>query len=106
MTTFPENTFAALALKPVTSKGKPAKLDGVPVWSNSNPGAGDLFVDTDGLSGRLTYLDEGSGQIRVDADADLGAGVRTLTALLDFTCLPAEAVVITLEAGEVTPIVP
>lgn len=104
MTTFPEKTKATLTLKPLTASGKPARLDGVPVWENSNQLAGDLFVDTNGMTAVLTYLDAGNGQIKVTADADLGSGVRPLIALLDYECLPGEAVVLGIEAGPVEPV--
>jgi hypothetical protein len=105
MTTFPEGKKATISLKVQTSKGKPAKLDGVPVWENSNPLAADLSVAADGLSGALSYLDEGTGQVKVTGDADLGEGVKHLIGLLDYTCLPGEATVILLEAGPLEDVV-
>lgn len=106
MTTFPAVTKATISLKAFTGgpNPKPARLDGVPQWENSNVLAADLFVAADGLSATLTYLDEGTGQIKVTADADLGSGVRPLIGLLDYECLPGEAVVLTLEAGPVEPV--
>lgn len=103
MTTFPENTYAVITPKFQTASGKPARVDGAPVWENSNPLAGDLFVEDGGLSAKLTYLDAGTGQIKLTADADLGEGVRPIIGLLDYECLAGEATVVLLEAGPVTP---
>ena len=65
-------------LKPVTSTGKPAKLDGAPKWSVVS-GDGTVTPSDDGLSATLVTPDlPGDTTYMVDADADLGSGVEDL----------------------------
>jgi hypothetical protein len=103
MTTFKEGQAATFELSPLDSKGRPAKIDGVPVYENSNPAACDLFVNADGLTGTITWLDGGTAQIKATVDADLGEGVRPLIALADIECLAPEAVTVAINVGTPTP---
>jgi len=65
-------------LHPVTATGRPAALDGVPVWSVVS-GNGTVVPAADGLSAELVTPDEpGDTTYLVDADADLGSGVEDL----------------------------
>jgi len=62
-------------LKPVTATGKPAKLDGIPVWSVVS-GAGTVTPAADGMSATLVTPDSPDDTTYlVDGDADLGSGV-------------------------------
>jgi hypothetical protein len=88
-----------LSIRPVTSAGHPAKVDGVPVWNSSNPNVVGLQVADDGLSATATSGDLGASTVSVSADADLGEGVRTIAATLDITVAAAEATTLGIEAG-------
>lgn len=93
------------ALSYVDSFGNPAVVDGVPVWSlDDTAGAFLLAVALDGMSAVVASLGAvGVAQLRIEADADLGAGVKSLTTLADLEAVPGEAV-----AGNVafTPVTP
>lgn len=94
----------ALSIEPKTAAGNPARLDGVPVWSVSDAEFLTLEVAPDGLSAVATTTGKlGVCQIQVTADADLGDGVRELTALLDIQLVAAEAVTLGIVAGTPEP---
>lgn len=88
-----------LSIAPVDAKGRPAKIDGVPVWDVTPTGGVSLFPSTDGLSCDIVWLDARQQVVSVQADADLGAGVKTITGSLDVETLSAEAVGFTINAG-------
>lgn len=79
-----------------TAGGKVASLDThdvAPVYVNSNPGAVDLLLNPDKLSGKITALSAGPATIHCDVDADLDAGqTRIISAVLDVTVKAEEAV--------------
>lgn len=79
--------------------GNPARVDGVPSWSVSDEGFGTLTVAPDGMSAE--YLPSGtlgSMQVNLEADADLGEGVKPLKGALDVQIEAGEAAVIVLNA--------
>ena len=83
-----------VTLKPVTESGKPAQLDAAPVWSIiSGAGSGqNLEVAEDGLSAFLISNDEpGDIDFLVEADADLGEGVETISDIVRVHVLGANA---------------
>lgn len=92
------------------SLGNPAPVEGVPVWTNSNEATLTLVVAADGLSAVVSATGTpGSGQISVQADADLGEGVTTITGVLDVEVQPGDAVNVVLNTGAVrdrTPVEP
>jgi hypothetical protein len=81
---------AILTLNP-NFDGHPVKLDGVPIWvlDNGNATMGDISPAMDGLSCEVPSGDNaitGSGAtVTVQADADLGEGVVTITETFIFT---------------------
>lgn len=88
-----------LAIKPVDKKGKAAQVDGVPEWSSSDPAVLTLDVAQDGLSAVAVAQDLGTAQVNVSADADLGAGVVTITGVLEITVVAGQAVSLGIIAG-------
>lgn len=89
-----------LSIQPLDQYGNPARVDGVPVWNNSDEALGTLTVAADGLSAEYSTLGPiGTAQVSVTADADLGAGVRSLTGTLDIQVEPSEAVTLNIAAG-------
>jgi len=89
-----------LFVRPKTAAGNPAKVDGVPVWSQSNAAVIDLVPDDDGMAATASATGQlGGSQISVVADADLGAGTRELTATQDVEIKAAEATALGIEAG-------
>ena len=82
-----------LVAQPVTAKGKPARVDGIPVWDQTL--GAELFTATpsdDGLSETIVPIDDGVCQTRFTADADLGEGVVPLVGLFDFEIIEGQAV--------------
>ena len=89
----------SLMIQPVNAKGNPAPIDGVPVWTISDPTVATLIVADDGLTASLVAINPGSVQITVQADADLGPGTKLITGTLDVTVTAAEAVAINIIPG-------
>ena len=77
---------------PVDAYGNPAKIDGLPVWTLSDPLAITAeTIDDTGTKATLSSLGPvGSVTLTVTVDADLGEGIKTLTGQL----------VLDIEAGE------
>lgn len=93
-----------LSIQPVDQYGNAARVDGVPAWSVSDPSIGTLTAAEDGLSAEfVTAGPVGLVQVSVQADADLGEGVRHLTGTLDIQVEPSEAVSLSVVAGEPGP---
>jgi hypothetical protein len=84
------------------SLGNPAPVEGVPAWTNSNESVLSMVVAADGLSAVVSAVGvPGSGQISVQADADLGEGVTTITGTLDIEVTPGDAINVVLNTGAV-----
>lgn len=82
------------------AKGNPAQVDGIPVWSVTDPSLASLNVSADGMSADLLASGPlGSCQVQVNADADLGAGVTSILGTLDLTIIAGDAVSIDIAAG-------
>lgn len=60
---------------------QPAVVDGVPVYTSSDEAVLTVVLDDPavGLSGKFVSVAKGSAFVTVSADADLGAGVTTIT---------------------------
>jgi hypothetical protein len=87
----------------VDAKGNPAPLDGAPLWTSSDETILLVTAEADGLNAVIKAAGKvGTAQVRVDADADLGAGVTTISSLLDFEILPAQAVGLSINVGTPT----
>jgi hypothetical protein len=91
------------AISAVDAKGNPAALDGVPVWTPSDP-AVTVTPSPDGLTARIDAVGPlGNFQVTVTADADLGEGVTELAGILDVEVVASEAVSLTFAVGTPTP---
>jgi hypothetical protein len=92
-----------VTLAPVTATGKPAKLDGAPTWTVQS-GNATVVPSADGLSADLVSADEpGDTEILVSADADLGAGVVTVSDVIRLSVAGAQAASLGLTAGTAVP---
>lgn len=90
----------ALSIQPVSQAGNPAPVDGIPTWDVSNPAVGTLTVAPDGMSAMfVTSGSLGDTQVSVSADADLGAGITTITGTLDISVLASQATTLGINAG-------
>ncbi len=80
-----------VTLAPKTPKGKPVALDGAPEWKVT-AGSCTLDVATDGLSATIISGDDaGDSEVTISADADLGAGVVTISDAIRVTVNGAQA---------------
>lgn len=94
----------ALSVTFVTAAGNPASVDGVPVWQSSDPTVLSVVASDDGLSAVATTVGPlGNAQVSCTADADLGSGVRSVSAVLDVEVHAAEAVAANIAAGAPEP---
>ena len=89
-----------VTLNPVTDAGKPAQLDGAPVWEVLS-GASKVVAAADGLSAYLISDDSDLTQTvyQVSGDADLGSGVETISDTITLTITHANAKNIGVVAG-------
>lgn len=89
-------------LRPVTASGRPAQLDG-PARFTSLSGEAISEVDSDGLGAYLISGDgPGDSQFIIEADADIGSGVVTIsdTILLHVQGANAAALGVTADQPE------
>lgn len=90
-------------INPVTLKGKPAPLDGIPAWTVPIGGA-VLQPAPDGLSCVIVSPDvAGESQVLVSADADLGPGVETISDTIAVTVGSPNAASLGLKADAPVP---
>lgn len=83
------------------SRGNPARVDGIPAWSVSNPDLASVEAAADGMSALITPIGPlGSFQAKIEADADLGSGITPLIGALDCEIVAGDASIINMVAGE------
>jgi hypothetical protein len=105
--TLPVDHEVVVEVAYVDAKGNPAAVDGNPVWSSSDPAIATVTVDTsNAFKATVTPVGPaGNVQVKVEADADIGAGVTELITLMDVTMVAGQAVAGTLTpSGPPTPI--
>lgn len=84
-----------LTIQPVDAHGNPAAVDGVPVWTSSEPDKVEVTSDLTGmfaLARAVGPITTSPVQVNVTADADLGSGVRSLVGVLEISIVAGEAV--------------
>ena len=92
-----------LTVHPVTAGGKPAPVDGAPLWTSSNVNVATLVVAPDGLSATVTAVGVGTSTVTVAADSDLTAGVHQISASIDVVVTQAQAASLNITVGTPTP---
>jgi len=84
--------------------GNPANVDGAPSWSVSNSDVLDLTVSENGMSATISAKGPvGTSQLIVKADADLGAGLKEITGVLDIEVVAGEAAIVVITPGQPEP---
>lgn len=92
-----------VTLAPKTATGKQATLDGKPTWTVQS-GIGTLEIAEDGLSAFLVSGDApGDTMVIVEADADLGEGVQTISDSIQLHVSGAMAENLGLAVGSAVP---
>ena len=74
-----DQNFPNVVLSITDSKGRPAPVDGVPVWGSSDDTVLGVVPAADGMSAVVNTVAPGTARISVSADADTGAGVVPIT---------------------------
>jgi hypothetical protein len=99
--TLPSDMYVTLRVDYVDAHNHPALVDGDVTWSSSAPGVADVEVDpADSQQCKIIAgATLGTAQITATADADLGAGVRNISTIMDVTVVAGEAV-----AGVISPV--
>lgn len=100
--------FPSVTLTITNAAGQPAPVDGVPVWATSDATVISVVAAADGMSAVVAAVAPGGpARITVTADADLGAGVSTITGVsedITVTQDPAQlASIMTLTLGNPAP---
>jgi hypothetical protein len=97
-----------VAISFVDSKGKPAKVDGVPTWTASDSTVVDsITAAPDGMSAKIHVTDTiGVSQVTVNADVDLGTGTNNVDFVDSVSVIAGDAVAANFTFGAVTPDVP
>lgn len=76
-----DQNFPAVTLTITNSAGAPASVDGAPVWATSDATVLTVTAAADGMSALVSTVAAGVARVSVTADADLGAGVSTITGI-------------------------
>lgn len=74
-----DQNFPDVTLAITDAQGRPAAVDGVPVWASSDSTVLAVQPAADGMSAVVNPVAAGTARITVSADADLGAGVLEIT---------------------------
>jgi hypothetical protein len=97
--TLPVGLQVQLKVEFLDAAGNHAKVDGDPMWSSSNPDICSVAAEPGNpYLAHLLGVDIGAAQVIVEADADLGDGVREVVCTLDVNIVAGEAVI-----GVITP---
>lgn len=105
MFTLRDDQKVILTIQPLDAKGKPAAVDGAPVWASSDETQVTVEAASDGLSAVASGVAPPSDptaplpRIVVTADADLGSGSTPITGSLDFTITGGSAATIDITPG-------
>lgn len=93
-----------LSIAPLDRAGQPARVDGTPSWTSSDPALCTVTPEGDGMAAMaVTVGPVGVVQITVAADADLGSGVQTLSEIATLSVVGGQAVTLGMLAGTPEP---
>jgi hypothetical protein len=109
MYTLPVDKQVGMEVSYVDAGGNPAKVDGAVSWASSDPQIVGVVVDPSDSAICSVVPNGPIGQVQVTAtaDADLGAGVRSLVTVCDIEVVAGEAVAGSIQPlGEAQPIAP
>jgi hypothetical protein len=75
MDAFTDQSGGAASIAIVDARGRPASVDGAPVWASSDDTIVAVTAAADGMSATFATVGPGTARLSITADADLGAGV-------------------------------
>lgn len=94
------NQNLPLTVQFTDAKGNPAVVDGIPTWAVTDATLATLDVAADGLSATLIPTGPiGSLVVQVNADADMGEGVKTILGELPVDLIAGDASTVVITAG-------
>lgn len=94
-----------VTVAPQTSRGRTAKIDGVPVWSTNRADLITIAPAADGLSAVVAAVGGvGSAEVTVVADANLGPEKTDISVILEVNVIDAEAALLGISVSAETPI--
>ena len=101
----PDDKTVSASVAFTDAKGKPAKVDGIPIWASDNEDAATVAAADDGMSavvtpGTLVGPEPWTANITVTADADLGAGVVAIIGTGSVTVTGGAASVVEITFGQ------
>jgi hypothetical protein len=99
MTIITNDQRVPITVSPITQKGKPAKIEGAPLWSSSDVNVLTLEVAQDGLSAFAVGVGEGTATISVIADADLTGAIKEVAGSVEITVTGAPAASLKVTVG-------
>lgn len=86
-------------------KGNPAPVEGTPEWSTDNSELLAISPSEDGMSCNVASVGPiGTATVTLSADADLGAGVRSIIGTLEVSVTTGGATEVVLTPGEASEI--
>jgi hypothetical protein len=96
--------YPSVLLSILDSAGRPASVDGIPVWASSDETIITVVPTADGMGAAIETVAPGTARVTVSADADLGEGVVEITGVTEdiiVTMGPSHvATTLTLTLGE------
>lgn len=99
--TLPVGKQVEVQVSYVDAAGNPATVDGLVAWDSSDTSIVDVLADDADSTLAVVRAEGKTGQCQVTAtaDADLGAGTKSLVTTMDVSCVAGEAV-----AGTISPV--
>lgn len=73
-----DQNFPSVSISISDSQGRPATVDGAPVWASSDETILTVEASADGMSAAVNTVGAGTARISVTADADLGSGTQEI----------------------------
>lgn len=105
MLTMTDTQQAEVTLKVKDKSGRPASVEGVPLWEVAPAGSemvASVKPSASGMSATIIGRLPGDCQIRVTADADMGEGVSPIIGILDVAISGGPATIVELVASAPT----
>jgi len=101
----PDDKTVSASVAFTDAKGKPAKVDGIPIWASDNEDAATVAANADGMSavvtpGALAGDEPWTANITVTADADLGEGSKPIIGTGSVTVTGGAASVVEITFGQ------
>lgn len=99
---FKEDELTTYSVTYTNRRGRPARVDGVPVWGSDPAGVVTVEAAADGMTAKVSGLAAGTATVSVTADVDLSTdGVESLVLTDGVTILELNATGGVLNSGPI-----